>query len=243
MFWSFDSNYNDLYNVYNGAGINSPTFSSPGYTGYGSAVSLTGSSSQYVLVNQYKDMTYTSFTWEVWIYPTSLSKFPIIFRYQYFLFTRGAGDNSIVGMCQSPAYSLCLQLMISNQAPRFSFYANDCNGTTIVTINQWHHLAFVYDYTIRSQYIYMNGILECSASSSGPFLATQGAITIGAVNSTGSGSASNFWTGRIDQLSYVSQAKSATEILDDATLVAYYSFDNGINYRDSGPNGINGVSR
>ena len=89
----------------------------------------------------------------------------------------------------------------------------------------------------------MNGVLECSASASGPFLASQGAITIGAADRTGSGTASNFWTGLIDQLSYVSQAKNATEILDDATLVAYYSFDNGTNYRDSGPNRINGVSR
>ena len=35
--------------------------------------------------------------------------------------------------------------------------------------------------------------------------------------------------------------KSPAEILDDATLVASYSFDNGSFY-DSGPNRINGVS-
>jgi len=50
-----------------------------------------------------------------------------------------------------------------------------------------------------------------------------------------------FWTGYIDEVQYVSQAKSAAELLSDATLVAYYSFDNASFY-DSGPNRINGVS-
>jgi hypothetical protein len=63
---------------------------------------------------------------------------------------------------------------------------------------------------------------------------------IGAINNTGS-TPSYFWTGLIDQVSYVSRAKTATEILSDATLVAYYSFDNGSFY-DLGPNKINGVN-
>ena len=75
MFWTFDSNYNDLYNVYNGIGVNSPTFVSPGYNGYGSALSLNGTNSQYVLVTNFKNMTYTSFTWEIWAYPRNLGSF------------------------------------------------------------------------------------------------------------------------------------------------------------------------
>lgn len=63
-----------MYNVYNGAGVNGPSFVSPGYTGYGSALSLNASNGQYVLVPNYKDMTYKSFTWETWVYPLSLSK-------------------------------------------------------------------------------------------------------------------------------------------------------------------------
>jgi hypothetical protein len=74
IFWSFDSNYDDLYNVYNGVGINNCSFYSPGYTGYGSALSLNASILQYVLVSQFLNMTYTSFTWEMWAYPISLGK-------------------------------------------------------------------------------------------------------------------------------------------------------------------------
>jgi len=78
IFWSFDSNYNDLYNVYNGVGINNLSFISPGYNGYGSALFLNASQSQYVLVSTFLNMTYTSFTWEIWAYPMSLGKLKYI---------------------------------------------------------------------------------------------------------------------------------------------------------------------
>lgn len=54
--------------------MNGATFVSPGYTGYGSALSLNATASQYVLVSNYKDMTYKSFTWETWAYALDLSK-------------------------------------------------------------------------------------------------------------------------------------------------------------------------
>ena len=75
MFWPLDSTYTDLYNGYNGIGVNSPTFVSPGYNGYGSALSINASNSQYALVSIYKNMTYTSFTWEIWGFPTNLGNF------------------------------------------------------------------------------------------------------------------------------------------------------------------------
>jgi hypothetical protein len=74
IFWSFDSNYYNLYNVYNDVGINNPTFVSPGYTGYGLSINLNGINSHYVLVSTYLNMTFTSFTWELWGYLTSLGK-------------------------------------------------------------------------------------------------------------------------------------------------------------------------
>ncbi|CAF2863141.1 unnamed protein product [Rotaria sp. Silwood2] len=128
--------------------------------------------------------------------------------------------------------------MIRQNRTYFAFYGNDCWGSTIVLTNSWYHFAFVYDYEALTQYIYLNGILECTHSSSSSFQATSGAITIGAINNTGTTPAS-FWTGYIDQMAYVSRAKTATEVLMDATLVAYYSFDGG-SYYDSGPNKING---
>jgi hypothetical protein len=150
-------------------------------------------------------------------------------------------DNMMVGMCASPSTDECLHLLIRNKTTYFGFYTHDCPGSTIVQIDQWYHFAFVYDYTNRTQYIYLNGELECTRNSRGPFHGSSGAITIGTVNVSGAPLTQSYWTGYIDQLSYVSRAKTEIEILTDATLVAYYSFDNGSFY-DSGPNKINGVS-
>lgn len=48
-----------------------------------------------------------------------------------------------------------------------------------------------------------------------------------------------FYTGYIDQLSLLTKAKTAEEILRDATLVCYYPFDGNSSY-DFGPLGLNG---
>lgn len=188
MYWPLDSNYNDFYNVYNGIGVNSPTFITPGYNGYGAALSVSGNNSQYVLVSLYKNMTYTSFTWELWAYPISLGNPSDIPRNVYRTFSVSIVANYdclMVGMCQTPVFSRCLYLMIRLNTTYFAFYGNDCWSTTTVPVNQWHHFGFVYDYSIQTQYIYFNGRLICTQTSAGPFLASSGAITIGAINNTG----------------------------------------------------------
>lgn len=130
--------------------------------------------------------------------------------------------------------------MIRQNSTYFAFFADDCWSSMIVPINQWHHFGFVYDYAAMTQYVYVNGVVRCVHNASGPFLASMGAITIGAINNTGT-TPFHFWTGYLDDVQYVSRAKTASEILDDATLVAYYPFDNG-SFFDRGPNRINGVS-
>ncbi|CAF1647480.1 unnamed protein product, partial [Adineta ricciae] len=52
---------------------------------------------------------------------------------------------------------------------------------------------------------------------------------------------SEAYHGYIDQLSYSSRPKSSNEILDDATLVFYFAFNNN-SFLDSGPNRIIGTS-
>ena len=133
--------------------------------------------------------------------------------------------------------------MIRNNATYFAFHSNDCVGKTIVLPERWYHFAFVYDYPFRTQYIYLNGRIECTKPFASPFRASKGSMTIGAIILHDNRVPAHFWTGYIDQVSYVSQAKSATEILTDATLVTYYSFDHPADYHlDAGPNNIAGVS-
>jgi hypothetical protein len=144
-------------------------------------------------------------------------------------------------MCESINIDHCLHFIIRNHQPYFGFFNDDCDSSTVVNISEWHHFGFVYDDIAHTQYIYLNGDLVGIHNSLGPFLGNSGAIIIGALNDSGGATPVFYWTGYIDQVSYISMAKSAAEILIDATLVAYYSFDNGSFY-DSGPNKINGVS-
>jgi hypothetical protein len=87
----------------------------------------------------------------------------------------------------------------------------------------------VYDYSTSTQYIYLNGVLEGSRSSNA-YQGMGGSIVIGAIDN----GTMHYFTGRIDQVSLITEAKSADEILDDATLVCYFSFDSNP-YADSGP--------
>lgn len=106
---------------------------------------------------------------------------------------------------------------------------DDMPGTTVIAINRWYHVAFVYDYPTSRQSLYLNGILEGNRIS-GLYQGTSGPITIGSIKNGGDYP----FNGYIDQVSLVTRAKSASEVLFDATVVCYYSFDSSSLY-DSGP--------
>ena len=65
------------------------------------------------------------------------------------------------------------------------------------------------------------------------------ALTIG---TSGVLSPNNYFDGCLDSIAYFGRAKNATEVLYDATLVAYLSFD-GNTLLDSGPLLINGTGK
>jgi hypothetical protein len=104
-------------------------------------------------------------------------------------------------------------------------------------MNTWYHVACVYNLANLTQQIWVNGVLDASQSSVA-FQGSSGNTTIGVTYVTPPGV--NFFNGGMDQMQFVWRAKNSSELLNDATLVAYYSFDNGSLY-DSGPNGFNGT--
>jgi hypothetical protein len=226
ILWSFDSNFLDAYNVYNGTGMNSPSFVSPGYAGTGSALSLNGNFNQYVSVpSPYHNLSHRSLTVEAWIHPISLTV------------TR---DYVLFSQYPTMTPDLCFLCMFRSAKLFMAFWYNDCEGTTTVTSNEWHHVAFVYDLVNASQHVYLNGYQECMHSPSTPYAGMSGAMDVGLGYSSGS---CDGWYGHIDQLSIVHRAKSASEVLDDATLVVYYSFDDpALPQLDFGPLGINGTA-
>ena len=225
VLWPFDNNYADALGVYNGSDINSPTFISPGYAGYGSAVILDGTTMQYVTVTRsYHNLSYMSLTVEAWIYPRDLTS---------------QQDYVLLNQCAAVAPGFCFLCMFRSSKIFMAFFFDDCEGKTRIAINQWHHVAYVYDYSTMTQRAYLNGYEECVHNSSGPYRGTSGIMNIGVAYSNYFW---GWWNGYIDQLSIFHHAKSANEVLDDATLVAYFSFDNvGILQQDSGPLNLVGI--
>ncbi|CAF1309889.1 unnamed protein product [Didymodactylos carnosus] len=217
-FWSFDGDATDLFNTYNGVLYNKPTFK----TGYvGQAIAFTGGN-QYVQT-PFVNLAYQSFTIEAWVYLTTLAM----------------TDSSIFGECTAKTTGKCLQLVIRNKLLYMDFYGHNTTGRTTLQINTWYHVAFVYDENLQQQSVYLNGTLDGQSTQSiPPYLGTCANVTIGTIQNS---VANNYFIGSIDHLSINNRAKSQSEVLSDATLVAYYSFDNG-SLLDSGPNRLNGTA-
>ncbi|UJR14353.1 hypothetical protein I4U23_001349 [Adineta vaga] len=222
--WQFDGSLSDVNNVY------SLLYSNPPNVVYrtgniGEAVSFSGA--QYVYAStHFMNISYRSWTVEVWLLLNSVSN------------TRG-----IFSQCQTASTTdQCLTLSIQNKRLHLGFTNNDLDGTTILSASSvtWRHVAFVYDYILMRQSIYLDGVLEATTGASGipvgPYKGQSGNVLIGRTDS------GDYFDGRIDQLQVSGSAKTACQILNDATLTAYYAFDIGASYLDSSMNVFHGTS-
>ncbi|CAF3920161.1 unnamed protein product, partial [Adineta steineri] len=163
-FWPMENNAVDIISGLDGKGVNSPTYVTPDITGSGYALKLIRNSNQYITIPTYKNFVNTSFTVEMWIYPTTLASSDYVG-----LFTQR--DTESAGHS--------LHMMIRGLRLTLDFYADGVTGTTSLTTNTWYHTAFVYDYPSKTQIIYLNGYQDGSHSSAGPYLGTSGSINIG----------------------------------------------------------------
>ncbi|CAM4753814.1 unnamed protein product [Rotaria magnacalcarata] len=220
-FWPFDNNALELYNGLNGVLSGAPSYTTS-FLGYGAAISLSQASSQYVSISPTViPLDSRSFTIEAWIYPIGFT----------------TSDFGIFGQCQATIINQCLHFTSRNIMLYCGFFGNDVAGVTTLTMNAWSHVACVYDSTTQIQQVWLNGVLDGSRSAS-PYQGLYGATTIGATFSSGVVAGFN---GYIDQVRFESRAKNGTELLNDATLYVYYSFDGG-SLVDNGLNGINGTA-
>lgn len=222
-YWSLDNHTNELSDSnLNANVIGSPTYT-VGFDGYGSALCMNKSAVQYAYISPtVLPFNSRSFTIEAWIYPTALVS---------------SNHYSILGQCQSRTSNLCLHFVIRNNKLYCGFYYNDIPGATTLTVNNWYHVACVYDMTTKTQQLWLDGYLETSCNCS-PYAGLWGITTIGASFEYGYAVA---FQGCIDNVQYASRAKNSSEILQDATLSVYYSFDGG-SLADGGPNGANGTA-
>lgn len=224
-YWSFDENFNNAYSLYSSIPINNPTLCSSGIAGGRPALCVDFSQSQYVLANSTDtiDLSWSSFTVELWIYPYSFSN---------------SNDRGIIGQCEDGVLNKCLLITIRGSVLRMTLYYYFCEATLSLSVYKWYHIALVYDYSQLKMLIYVDGVLACTnAQSGGPLqISRLMPLTIGYTPKF----QQYYFDGRLDEISIIKRVKSSEEILADATLVAYYSFDN-MPITDSGPNNIRPV--
>ena len=221
LLWSFDSTFNDQSRTFNGTPVNNATFSPSTYSGYGSSLSLVVSLRQSVtFASPFLNLTNQSWTFETWIYP--IGNF-------------SSGDFSIVTQCQAQTAYRCLSLLIRDGNFTIAFFADALASNRTVLSSTWYHVAFVFNCSTRVRSIYVNGFLESQDVAAGCFQGSQGNLDIGVMRNRSW--VTNF-NGLIDQVSYDDREKTADEILFDATVVIYYSFDYGLTI-DQGPLQLN----
>jgi hypothetical protein len=225
--WTFDQTTGDSYGVYNGTLMGGATYSvastTQPYLANGRALTLSSASQSFLVSTPFLNLTYTSITVEAWIYPTNIT-----------------GDHGIFSQCTcSTCANQCLVFILRSNHLYVDFNLNGLYGSTTIAINTWYHVAFTYNYATAQQILYVNGVQDAIASNVNPYQGTNASIQIGVALIS---SAAYYFIGYIDNVKLVTRAKSSTEILFDASVTAYYSFDLSSLNNDNGPNGFYGLA-
>jgi hypothetical protein len=151
------------------------------------------------------------FTIEAWVGTSSwpAGDFPI--------FTEGPAAPT------PPAKDTFLSAVVRGGHPYFGFAMDDTASTSAAfSANTWYHLAFVYD-GAGTQKIYINGVLDTTTTGHGNFAGPSSAMPEIGAEAINPAALAN---GSIDQVRVFQYARSDADILEDATLVAHYNFDN-----------------
>lgn len=108
-------------------------------------------------------------------------------------------------------------------------------GTNPLSLNEWHHLAAVYDGS--SLKLYVDGILNNSAPASGTITQDVSALKVAIGAAYSNSLPTNFFNGSIDEVRVWNVARTASEIQNnylkelagnETGLAAYYTFNQGI---------------
>ena len=158
--WKFEYTLSDSVGSYNGYMNNTATYVI-GYVGQ----ALVLNSTQYMTVSSYLNLNSRSFTVEAWIYITSSLSSSI--------------DYGIFGQYQTFSNDRNLLILIRANKLHMGFYSDDLDGNTTLWLNNWIHVAFVYDITTNTKSIYYNGRLDGFVTTGTSYQGTSGSRIIG----------------------------------------------------------------
>jgi hypothetical protein len=132
IFWTFDNHLLDLYNNFPGVGVNGPTFSATGITGYGQCLYLNAASSQSVVIYSppFLNMAYTSFILLAWVKATTFHNTA----------SGPYSDNAIFGQFEQNIQDHSLHIIVRNQYIYLGFYGDDISGTIFLQPGNWYHV-------------------------------------------------------------------------------------------------------
>lgn len=199
--WYFQNNLNDYFGIYNGTGQNNPSYSL-GRNGCGKCLNLTSSLYQAVIINvtPYIDLRPISFSVEAWVKPT--------------LVTDGI-EHVVLSQCGALQTQQCMRTSIGSPGKMsFLFRSDNQLGNQFVPTNSWSHFAYVYNLTARTMSLYLNGTLDVTAGSHGPYQGAPTFFQIGNVNAIGN----IYFDGCIDEIFFYPFARTASEIATTAAL-------------------------
>jgi hypothetical protein len=196
--YNLDNNVNDIGNTYNGVNSN-VTFNASGK--FGAAAVFNGSSSSIVVEdsssNTFGFANYTG-TASAWVNINSFSAENNI------LAKRGTGQ---------PGKRHWMLLVNTSKNINFFIYNTDANqqtvaSSTILNANQWYHIAVTL--TTTNVKIYINGVLDTTASSTYSTIQNDGAdLQIGR---RGTNSGYNYFNGAIDQVRIFNDSLTSNEV-------------------------------
>ncbi len=98
------------------------------------------------------DLRGNSFTISMWIKPSSVP---------------AQGDAGLLAGTNYHS-NKCLHLVLRSTKAYLGFYGNDISGKTTIKPNEWTYLSFRYDVNKQEQAIFVNGVLDNSASGHAP---------------------------------------------------------------------------
>ena len=187
---------NDRFGIYNGTGQNNPTYGL-GRNGCGKCLNLASSLQQSVLVNvtPYIDLRSISFSVEAWIKPT-------------IIVTDGL-EHVIFSQCPELLGLQCMRTSIGSPGVMsFLFRSDTQTDSQLIPINVWSHVAYVYNLTALTMSLYLNGTLEVSSGSHGPYQGVPYQFEIGNVAVYGT----LYFSGCVDEISFYPFTRTTAEI-------------------------------
>jgi hypothetical protein len=136
----------------------------------------------------------------------------------WFRFTNTTNAQPLLTIQQATSTNQCLHILKRESTNpnanliTFAFYSNDSHSTTAITDNKWHHFAGTYDYNsgtgTGTRKIYIDGVLETTATSVAPLNFTPNEMSIGYVNFSGP----TVLEGSINDMRIYNRALNASEV-------------------------------